>query len=111
MRKLNFFADYLSNERRYATHTKTAYVTDVAQFFCFVQNRFSIIEETDVQAVMVKSWIYEFSQQKISPRSINRKLTSLNTYYKYLLRSGEAETNPLAAIKSLKTFVPMAYGR
>lgn len=103
MSKLTSFADYLQNERRYSQHTKTAYVTDIAQFFAFVQTQFSITDEAAVKSTMVKSWIYEQTQQKLSPRSINRKLVALNTFYKFLMRNGTVETNPMAAIQSVKT--------
>jgi integrase/recombinase XerC len=103
MCKLNLFADYLKNERRYSQHTITAYVTDVKQFFCFVENSFSAKEESEVKPMMLKSWIYEQTKDKLSPRSINRKLVAVNTFYKYLLRTGLVESNPMAAIQSVKT--------
>ncbi|MGZ5244549.1 MAG: tyrosine-type recombinase/integrase [Bacteroidia bacterium] len=103
MSKLTSFADYLQNERRYSQHTKTAYVNDIAQFFCFLQLQFDVSDETAVKPTMIKSWIYEQAQKKLSPRSINRKLVALNTFYKFLIRSGTVEINPMAPIQSVKT--------
>ncbi len=103
MSKLAQFADYLQNERRYSKHTGTAYVNDVAQFFAFLQVQYSVADESVVKPAMVKSWIYEQTQQKLSARSINRKLVALNTFYKFLLRSGAVAINPMAAIQSVKT--------
>jgi len=103
MPNIDDFAAYLQNERRYSVHTLTAYTNDVAQFFTFISNQYKTEEAAEVNTPMVKSWIYDCMQQELNPRSVNRKLSSLNTYYKYLLRTGTLEKNPLATISGIKT--------
>jgi integrase/recombinase XerC len=103
MRRLDAFADYLQHERRCSPHTLTAYVNDVAQFFAFMKSAYGFDEAESVKPTMVKSWIYELSKDKVSARSINRKRTSLNTFYKFLRRTEEVKINPVATVSSLKT--------
>jgi len=103
MPNIEDFAAYLQNERRYSVHTLTAYTNDVAQFFTFTTNQYKTEEPGEVNAPMVKSWIYDCMQHDLNPRSVNRKLSSLNTYYKYLLRTGALDKNPLATISGIKT--------
>lgn len=103
MRRIDAFADYLQHERRCSPHTLTAYVNDVEQFFAFMKSAYGFDDAESVKPVMVKSWIYELSKDKISARSINRKRTSLNTFYKFLRRTEEVKINPVATVSSLKT--------
>jgi integrase/recombinase XerC len=103
MSGIEAFAAYLKNERRYSAHTSTAYITDVSQFFVFIREQYDTEAEADVSTPMVKSWIYHCMQQKLSPRSVNRKLTAVNSYYKYLLRTGKIDKNPLSVVSGVKT--------
>jgi integrase/recombinase XerC len=103
MSNIEAFAAYLKNERRYSVHTLTAYISDVSQFFIFIKDQYNTEDPADVSAPMVKSWIYYAMQQQLNPRSVNRKLTSVNTFYKYLLRTDSILKNPLAAISGIKT--------
>jgi len=103
MNNIDAFAAYLKNERRYSPNTLTAYQSDVSQFFVFLNDRYQVESYDFVSPQMVKSWIYNGIEEKLSPRSVNRKLTALNTYYKYLLRTGSIEKNPLSTISGIKT--------
>jgi len=103
MINIEAFGAYLKNERRYSVHTLSAYLTDVSQFFDFIANQFQEDSPSGVTTPMVKSWIYTGMEQKLSPRSVNRKLTAVNTFYKYLLRTGAIDKNPLATISGVKT--------
>ncbi len=103
MNYIDAFAAYLKNERRYSPNTLSAYQSDVLQFFGFLQTQYQVEKYDEVSAQMVKSWVYNGIEEKLSPRSVNRKLTAVNTYYKYLLRSGYIEKNPLSTISGIKT--------
>jgi integrase/recombinase XerC len=103
MRRIDAFADYLRHERRCSPHTLTAYVNDIEQFFAFIKSAYDLEDAESVKAAMVKSWVYELSKDKISARSINRKRTSLNTFYKFLRRTEELKINPVSSVSSLKT--------
>ena len=103
MNNIDAFVAYLKNERRYSVHTLSAYKSDVTWFFGFIANQYQIEDFNLVTTPMVKSWIYNGIEEKLSPRSINRRLTAVNTYYKYLLRTGSIEKNPLSTISGIKT--------
>src|SRR6185437_1103484 len=103
MNNIDAFVAYLKNERRYSVHTLSAYQSDVSLFFGFISNQYQVEDSNLVTPPMVKSWMYNGIEEKLSPRSINRRLTAVNTYYKYLLRTGSIEKNPLSTISGIKT--------
>lgn len=96
---VNFFLDHLSIERRLSSHTITSYSTDLEQFTAFVNP----LELQQVQAMEVRKWLISLSDDSIQNRSINRKLATLRTFYKYLLRTGKITENPMASIRMVKT--------
>jgi integrase/recombinase XerC len=96
---VNFFLDHLSIERRLSSHTITSYSTDLEQFTAFVNP----IELQQVQAMDVRKWLISLSDDSIQNRSINRKLATLRTFFKYLLRTGKITENPMASIRMVKT--------
>jgi integrase/recombinase XerC len=99
---LSPFIDYLSLERNYSKHTITAYKNDLTTFLDFVALTFSEEKPEEVNYSMVRSWIVSLVEQGVSNRSINRKISSLKTYYKFLLKTEQVEVSPLAKHKSLK---------
>lgn len=96
---VNFFLDHLSIERRLSPHTTTSYSTDLEQFIAFIEPQ-GLLE---VQALDVRKWLISLSDDTIQNRSINRKLATLRTFYKYLLRSGKVAENPMTSIRMVKT--------
>jgi integrase/recombinase XerC len=96
---VNFFCDHLTVERRLSPHTITSYSTDLEQFTSFVNPK----ELQQVQAMEVRKWLISLSDDSIQNRSINRKLATLRTFYKYLLRTGKITENPMASIRMVKT--------
>ena len=99
---LSPFIDYLSLERNYSKHTITAYKNDLTTFLDFVALTFSEEKPEEVNYSMVRSWIVSLVEQGVSNRSINRKISSLKTYYKFLLKTEQVDVSPLAKHKSLK---------
>jgi integrase/recombinase XerC len=91
--------DHLSIERRLSSHTITSYSTDLEQFTAFINPT----ELQLVQAMDVRKWLISLSDDSIQNRSINRKLATLRTFYKYLLRTGKITENPMASIRMVKT--------
>lgn len=102
MEILQKFIDYLSLEKNYSKHTLTAYTKDIQLFFSFLKENYQIDEAKDVEYVLVRSWVVHLNQQQISNRSINRKITSLKTFFNFLLKINKVKTNPVALQKSLK---------
>ncbi len=101
--KLERFFQYLKFEKRFSQHTLSAYQIDLEQFSVFIYSSFDLNEASQVEAQHVRSWMVSLLQQGLTPRSVNRKLSSLKTYYKFLRQQGEVETNPMSKIIAPKT--------
>ncbi len=97
------FLQYLQFEKRLSSHTILAYSSDLDQFCSFLQTTYNIKNISEINHTVVRSWIVELMDQKISPRSVNRKITTLKTFYKYLLRQNSVKENPMLKIMSPKT--------
>lgn len=97
------FLKYLQFEKRLSNHTVLAYSGDIDQFFTYLRTNYEIKAIKDINHTLVRNWIVELMDQKISPRSVNRKITTLKTFYKYLLRQGTVTENPMLKIMSPKT--------
>ncbi|MBK5214867.1 MAG: tyrosine-type recombinase/integrase [Flavobacteriaceae bacterium] len=97
------FTDYLQLEKKYSPHTVTAYLKDLETFQLFASEEYQYAEIVNVNYSIVRSWIVSLVDSGISNRTVNRKISSLKTYYKFLLKTGQIEINPLAKHKALKT--------
>ncbi len=97
------FTDYLSLEKKYSPHTVKAYERDLKEFYAFAEDRFDRNGIEHVSYSEVRSWIVSLVDKGISNRSINRKISSLKTYYKFLMKTGVIQISPLARHKALKT--------
>ncbi|MUP46393.1 integrase [Gramella sp. BOM4] len=97
------FLDYLQLEKNYSEHTITAYKADLLSFQEFISTEFDQEDLSEVSYPQIRSWIVKLSEEGISNRSINRKISSLKTYFRFLLKIGEIEVNPLVKHKALKT--------
>ena len=97
------FLEYLQYEKKYSAHTVKAYGKDISDFSEFLQNEFEEEHLQNVHYSQVRSWIVSLSENDISNRSINRKISSLKGLFKFFLKTGDIETNPLAKHKALKT--------
>ena len=97
------FLDYLLLEKNYSKLTIKAYNSDLIEFQDFLKSEYQIDAMDSINYAMVRSWIVTLVEKGITNRTINRKMTSLNSYYKFLLKIGQIATNPLAKHKALKT--------
>lgn len=97
------FLQYIRFEKRFSANTVLAYQNDLEQFYQYAEKQYEVSEPGDVQHSMVRSWIVELMESGISPRSINRKLTALKSYYKFLLRRKDILSNPLVKVQAPKT--------
>lgn len=97
------FKDYLELERNYSRHTVTAYVKDVTDFQAFALEvyDFSAIETTTYD--IIRSWIVSLVDSGMAARSVNRKVSSLQAYFKFLLKIGRIKVNPLQEHNPLKS--------
>lgn len=97
------FLKYLSFEKRYSQHTVDAYRKDLQQFSDFLNSEFEIEDFTEVKHPHIRGWIVSLMDQDLSPKSVNRKLATLKSFYKFLLGREYLDSNPTSQIKPLKT--------
>ena len=103
MMSLKPFTDYLLLEKNYSLHTITSYKKDLESFVEFLLNQYETESIDQVNYSQIRNWIVNLVDNGISNRSINRKISSLNSYYKFLLKTETISINPLAKHKALKT--------
>lgn len=101
MRTDSYFR-YLEHERRYSAHTLKSYTTDLLQFSEYLQDQYHLNNEKKVDLLHIRSWIVELVNQELSAKSINRKLSTLKSYFKYLQKRGDVKSNPAALVKAPK---------
>ena len=103
MNNLKSFQDYLQLEKNYSLHTVNAYVNDLIFFQEFLKNNFEQENLDDVNYGMIRNWIVSMVDNGISNSSVNRKVSSLKSFYKFLLKIKQIDSSPLLKHKSLKT--------
>ena len=96
------FIGYIQAEKRFSKLTVEAYQSDMDQFAQYLRDKFEIEDLTQVKTTMVKSYIVHLKEEGLSNRSINRKMSTLRTFYKYCLRENLMEKSPMTGIKALK---------
>ena len=99
---LKSFSDYLLLEKLYSKHTVVAYTRDISNFQDFLNKHHDSENVINVGYSEIRQWIVELVDSDISNRTINRKVSSLNTYYKFLLKTEDIQVNPLKQHKALK---------
>ncbi len=100
---LDAFQSYLSLEKNYSPHTLRAYSKDIIDFMAFAQAEFEVEDVTEVNYSIIRSWIVKLVGEGLSNRSVNRKISSLNAFYRFLVKVEATDSNPLAKHKALKT--------
>ena len=78
------FIDYLKFQKRYSLNTIRSYQDDLAQFFDYLQLQFGQLPLSDIGHSYVRSWLASLKERNISAKSINRKISSLKSFFKYL---------------------------
>ena len=97
------FLHYLKHEKRYSVHTLLSYSTDLKQFTNFLSSEFSVKSIRKVNFQLVRSWIAKLLNENISARSVNRKITTLKTYFRFLIKEDIINQSPMQKIISPKT--------
>jgi integrase/recombinase XerC len=103
MSNIQAFQDYLQHEKKYSVHTVHAYVNDLLFFQEFLKMNFDSDSLESVNYSLIRSWIVSMIDGGISNSSVNRKISSLKAFYKFLLKTKQIESSPLLKHKSLKT--------
>ena len=97
------FLDYIYLEKKSSHHTKIAYNSNLLSFKDFVKNNFNIESIEKVSYSEIRSWIISLIENGNSNRTVNRKVSVLKSYYKFLLKTGTIKSSPLQNHKVLKT--------
>jgi integrase/recombinase XerC len=96
------FLDYLKFEKRYSLHTVRAYEDDLTQFFQFMHLTYGKLSLPELSSGLIRSWLALLKEQKISSKTINRKISTLKSYFKYSIKTGRVEQTPMSGIVSPK---------
>lgn len=94
---LDSFIDFLAAEKRFSEHTSVAYRKDLEQFLDFI----GINKEDDLEEVsskVIRGWMVHLMEKGLTSQTVNRKLSSLRTYFKWLRKNGVLENNPMQLI-------------
>lgn len=97
------FLNYLSFQKRYSPNTIISYQNDLSEFSRFIIGQYNITNVTEISTVIIRSWLASLKENKISSRTINRKISSLKSFFKYLLKIKAIEASPVSVISCLKT--------
>lgn len=96
------FLNYLTFQKRYSKHTITSYKNDLTVFFDFVVLEYKISEINEITASIVRTWLASLKENKASSKTINRKISSLKSFFKYQLKLNKITISPVATVSSLK---------
>ena len=99
---IQHFLDYLKFEKRYSRHTITSYQNDLVSFFDFLQMQFGETSLPDIKSAFVRSWLAGLKENGMEAKSINRKISSLKSFFKHQLRQQHITVSPMATIISPK---------
>lgn len=100
---VNSFLKYISYEKRYSQHTVKSYQNDLRQFADYLSQKFNVTELAEASKLMVRSWVLSLMDDGIAAKSVNRKIASLRSFYKFMLKRELIVKDPTAQVKLLKT--------
>ena len=100
---LEEFIHYIQSEKRYSDHTITSYKVDLNQFFNFLTEEYNIDHPQNVNFKIVRNWISYLLESGLKARSVNRKISTLKSYFRFLVISNYSDSNPTLKITSPKT--------
>lgn len=101
--QLDRFIRYLRYEKRYSPHTTEAYKRDINQFSAFCAELYEGTVAETASSVIVRSWIVKLINDGLDPRSVNRKISALKTFYRFMMKSGVIASSPVKKIIAPKT--------
>ncbi|NPA68350.1 MAG: tyrosine-type recombinase/integrase [Chlorobi bacterium] len=101
----NKFLKYLEYQKKYSPETITSYAIDLNDFYSFcIENKYIKSENEIINDFrIIRKWVADLSEQKLSPRSVNRKLSALKSFYNFLQKENIINSNPVQKISRLKT--------
>lgn len=99
---IQIFLDYLKFQKRYSQHTIISYENDLKDFFDFIEIKYGDLSLAEISATIIRTWLAGLKQNKMASKSINRKISTLKSFFKYQLRKETISVSPMATIVSLK---------
>ena len=96
------FTDYLKFEKRYARNTVESYASDLQFFFTYLADQYEVAEVNEVQASMIRGWLASMKEQNQSAKSINRRISAVKSFYRFLERKALISVNPTTMISAPK---------
>ena len=102
MEAIALFIEHLRYEKRYSKHSLIAYEGDLRQWATFLKEQYEVVQLSEVNSSMIRSWLVARMEEGLEARSINRKITALKSFYKYAIRSNWVTVNPMGKISSPK---------
>lgn len=96
------FLNYLAFQKRYSRHTIISYENDLTGFFEFLYTQYKIEKISEITPSVIRTWLASLKEAKIASKTVNRKISTLKSFFKHELKLGHIETNPMATISSLK---------
>lgn len=99
--QINEFLNYLQFQKRYSVHTISAYQTDLEAFFIFMEKEYGI-SSIELSTSQIRTWLASLKHEGLKSKSINRKMSSLKSFFKFLLKKELILTSPMTNINSLK---------
>jgi len=96
------FLQYLEFEKRYSPHTLTAYRSDLNHFLTYLLQNYELNSAADIRSTHIRSWMVALVTEGLTPRSIQRKLSTLKSYFRFLLKRNYLSTNPMLKVTTPK---------
>ena len=97
------FINYLRFEKRSSEHTVIAYENDLKQYADYLGIQYQLIDLTQSSHFIIRSWIVSLMEAGLDPRSVNRKITTLRTFYRFMVKTGRLERSPMIKVMAPKT--------
>jgi integrase/recombinase XerC len=102
VKEISRFLDYLTFEKRFSSHTISAYAADLQQFATFLSTEYQMESPGEATHFIIRSWIVSLMENNIAARSVNRKIAALRTFYRFLVRKGSIPRSPMVKVLAPK---------
>ncbi len=100
--EIQSFIDYLKFEKRYSAHTIRSYHDDLIQCFTFLEEQFEIFKLKEISQSFVRSWLASLKDDDLTARTINRKISTLKSFFKFHLKKGSIQSTPMINVTAPK---------
>lgn len=102
MEEIATFLNFLKYEKRYSSHTIKAYTSDIHEFWDYCKNQYGLSSLSEVRPIFLRSWLVLLLDRSLQSRSINRKLSAIKSFFKFLRKRGTLPIDPSASIEAMK---------